>query len=145
MKTKQHIKLITNLERSMAEIKEAVHTVRTHRNRINRASTVARSIDGEAHIYTSGSTVHIHVSVRGLHGFKAGKLTRAITRISKITGVEFDSTNDYAETGNRDLRGRGDLFVVTISAYLNDAPKNCRKVIVRTERIERPVYEMICK
>lgn len=145
MKTKEHTKLITYLERHLADVKASMQHIRQHRNAINKASTAARKIDAGAHIYVSCDKIYVHVSVRELDGFKAGKLIRALQRLTKVTGVEFDSSSDCAESGNRDYRGYGELFVVTVSAYLNEAPKNCRKVVVRTERVERPVYELVCK
>ena len=110
---------------------------------INRVVKVCRRYN-EPQFYASNGKVYISLIVRGLDSLKRGKLPRVLKAVERVAGVEFNSSSDYAELGNRDFSASSDLFAISVQAYLKDDPKACRKVQTGVERIEKPIYKIVC-
>ena len=113
---------------------------------INRTVKVCRKYGGgyDTSVYQSCGKVHICVAIRNLDSLKHGLLPRAIKAIERVSGATVGSSSDYPTSFNRDFIARSDLFVIYIHAYLKDDAKACRRVIVKTEIRETPVYELVC-
>jgi uncharacterized protein YjhX (UPF0386 family) len=135
--------IIKDAEGVKAIVDRGIALALANAKQINRAVRVAKRY-GEARCYQSSGRVFLHCDVRNLDGLKRGKLPRALKAISAATGVDFTTSSDYANIGNRDFSGSSPLFSVTVSAWLKDEAKSCRKVIVRTEVRETPVYALVC-
>ena len=113
---------------------------------INRTVKVCRKYGGgyAPNVYQFGGKVHIGVAIPNLDSLKHGLLPRAIKAIERVSGATVGSSSDWPTSLNRDFTARGDLFVITINAYLKDDAKACRRVIVKTEITETPVYKLVC-
>lgn len=144
MAKQTHSKLIADHTVQIARLKAEVREMRSKRAVINRVATIARRIEKHSRVYVNCGRVYVHVDVRGLQGFKQQRLIRVLEKFERAAGIEFNCTSDYPEGMNRDFSGGNDGLRIIVSAYLTDAPKNCKRVQVRTEHIERPVYELQC-
>lgn len=135
---------IESNDRNMEAFRKQGMLIRANKAAINRAYKVA-SRYGEPSVYTSSGRVQISVYIRNLDSLKRGKLPRALTALSRATGVEFDSTSDYAASGNRDFSGSNSIFRVMVCAYLKTDAKACRKVPTgsRTETVIE--YKLVCE
>jgi hypothetical protein len=141
-----YTKLIEVNKLLIERLRNQVNVIRANRKTI---SAIAKELNklGKCEVFpeSSGNKIHFSASTRNLDGFKGRKLMHVLEKVSNLAGADFSST-DYPEYGNRDFYVRGPLFVVSLSCYLKDSPKNCQKVLVRVDReiTEKPVYELRC-
>lgn len=87
--------------------------------------------------------LHVTYSVEGLDSFKVGALPRFLERLIDA-GVEFRSSTDYAQSGNRDFEGRLGDVRIRVAAYLSEQSKQCSIREVGVETTTRPKYEIFC-
>lgn len=138
--------LIASVREAQAVLQREIEVIKKNRALINRVTAIVKRYDRNPYIYSSAGKICISLSVHGLDGFKKGLIPRLIGVLERAAGVVFSRTQDYADNGERDFHGESDLFKIRIDGYLKDAPKACRKVLVREEVrvVRQPVYELRC-
>jgi uncharacterized protein YPO0396 len=136
-------KLLKSNKATIEMLRALAKKVTANRAQINRVIKVAKKISKSAYVYLGGDSVFVNITLRGLDGFKEGALPQALAALEKASGQEFSQSSDYPASGERDFASRG-FFQIRVEAFLNDAPKQCRKVLVKTEMVEVPTYELQC-
>lgn len=89
-----------------------------------------------------------HVYLSGLDSFKDPKLTDLLSNIFLLDPDE-EKENDFASLHNKDYRFawkfQDNLQIqFTIGAYVRQDSEGCKRVLVKTEMVERPIYRMDC-
>ena len=107
-----------------------------------------RTFFSDMHSY-SENAVSFSIELQQLESLKSPVLLNTLLRLEKVSGGSFDGTYDMQRQEAArafELRVEHEkLYVtVTVRAVTRSNSPTCRRVLTRIERVERPVYEIVC-
>ena len=82
------------------------------------------------------------IYLRNLASFKDARLVTLLNRLSEAT--DDIETTDYPENYNRDYVARVENALFRICAYVVSDSEQCQRIEVGREKVEVPVYKLIC-
>lgn len=146
-----HVQAFT---RALADARNNARRARTevqylsaNRKRINKvgkllAPHLTREHDHMYMYMVAGDKSKIVVSMRQLESFKCLALENVLWLLNEIGTAT--GTSDWADSLNRDYDFEVDGIKVRVSAYVKSDSATCRKIVVGTETVTTPKYQIQC-
>ena len=95
------------------------------------------------HVYTIGSAVYFQLTLRNLESFKCPKLEFLLIDMENNAESARD-TRDFAEYLNREYYYKMDGMNICINAFVKSDSPTCRKVVIGTDTVTTPKYQIEC-
>jgi hypothetical protein len=137
---RDHRESITFTKRKLRELK-------ANRRKLNAiGSAIGAALNGDTTdvnvTYPSANSVH--VTMDQLESLKCQRLEMVLNGIINLPDAVVGHTSDWPGSLNRDYHFTVADIRVTVAAYVRSDSPTCRKVLVKTETIQSPVYEIRC-
>ena len=95
------------------------------------------------HVYTIGSDVYFQLTLRNLESFKCAKMELLLVDMENNAESARD-TKDWAEYLNREYYYKMDGMNICINAFVKSDSPTCRKVVIGTDTVTTPKYQIEC-
>ena len=93
-------------------------------------------------VYNIGKDVHFQLTLRDLESFKCPKMEFLL--IDMENNAESVRTKDWPEYLNREYYYKMDGMNICINAFVKSDSPTCRKVVVGTDTVTTPKYQIEC-
>lgn len=135
-----------SIQRDRREIQAKLSSLRDQDNRAHLSALGKVIGKRESHVENWYGSITVTVQIQGLDSFKVGPLPALLGKLIDI-GVEFNRTNDYPESGNRDFCGKLGSIEIRVATWLSSASKECSVKVVSEETVTSVVkkYALCCE
>lgn len=129
-------------KRRVKYARENVQKMKSQRRVLSRiVSMVCKGLNDKDTIAVT-ATGDIYINMRELSGFKCAELEMVLTALENLG--ECIETSDWAELYNRDFLYKINGIYVHLHTYVKTDSETCKRVVVGTEIVEKPKYQLVC-